>query len=129
VTLCSSVPCAPPTAQRAWLGRNVFIYRKSQWEVVNEESPFFTIYCPSCMETAGPDDPLFIAFHIQNSQLTHELSVYCRPSIRSNTVCATTVCAILLAAIRRPSFMSRRVASMFLWPQSPFCSHCLGPLS
>ncbi len=65
----------------------------------------------------------------KTTQLVRELSVYCRPSIRSDTVCTATVCAIFLAANRRLSSMSRRVASMFLWHRSPFCSHCLGPLS
>jgi hypothetical protein len=45
----------------------LLVFRESQWEVVNEGSPFFTIYRPSRMETAGPDDPLFIAFHVQNN--------------------------------------------------------------
>jgi hypothetical protein len=44
----------------------LLVFRDSQWEVVNEGAPFFTIYRPSRMEITGPDDPLFIAFHVRN---------------------------------------------------------------
>jgi hypothetical protein len=45
---------------------SLLVLRESQWQVVNEGSPFLTIHHPSRMETESPEDPLFIAFHIRN---------------------------------------------------------------
>jgi hypothetical protein len=43
---------------------SLLVFCESQWEVVNEGSPFFTLYCPLRMGTVDPDDLPFIAFHI-----------------------------------------------------------------
>ncbi len=99
-----------------------------QWEVVNKGSPFFHHLLPATHGDLGHQQP---ALHRVPHSKQHSSRASCQstalPAYAVTWSVLTTICAIFLPTNLRPSFMSRHAASMFLWPQSPVCSHVGDP--